>query len=525
MVGMEYKPYIMEMGYLFPPSLADFLGTADEVHVFAEVTEHLDISRLNSGFSGMGQHSYHPLMLLRLLMWGLANRVVSTRRIEVLAHRDISFIYLAGGQRPDYRTLARFRRENTAEIEKLFKQTVILCARLGMLNLGHIALDGTKLKANTSKHKAMSYGRMKQEEARLKKEIEELMRQAEAADKEEDQDFGDSNGYNLPEELQRREQRLKKISQLREELEQEKREEQKLPEGASPQIENKEQRSFADYDGRIMLMKSGGFDYAYNGQAGTEESHGVIVVADLSNEAVDMGQLPKMVEQVRELREELEMSAEEEQPTEISADSGYFSADNIRTEGKGIELLIASGRENRDPAQEPGENRIYPVHRFEYDPNKDVWRCPEGRLLSRPIEASKPESSGLYRYTCLDCDGCKLSQHCLKARQDRRVLAVNEDQLLHGVMRARLSQPEKQAIYRKRKWVAEQTMGQIKGSLGFRGVTLRGQSYARAQWLFACAVHNVMKAVRFIAQKREAATKKVEATVGIRKLSLMGTTL
>src|SRR5664280_820576 len=194
MVGMEYKPYAMEMGYLFPPSLADFLGTADEVHIFAEVTERLDISRLNSNFSGMGQHSYHPLMLLRLLMWGMANRVVSTRRIEVLAHRDVSFIYLAGGQRPDYRTLARFRRENATEIEKLFKQTVILCARLGMVNLGHIALDGTKLKANTSRHKAMSYGHMKQEEARLKKEIEELMRQAEAVDKAEDQDFGDNNG-------------------------------------------------------------------------------------------------------------------------------------------------------------------------------------------------------------------------------------------------------------------------------------------------------------------------------------------
>ena len=525
MVGMEYKPYAMEMGYLFPPSLADFLGSTDEVQIFSEVTGQLDTSHLDSEFSGMGQRPYHPLMLLRLLMWGMANRVVSTRRIEVLSHRDVSFIYLAGGQRPDYRTLARFRRGNAAEIEKLFKQTVILCARLGMVNLGHIALDGTKIKANTSKHKAMSYGRMKQEEARLKKEIEEIMRQAEASDKEEDRDFGeDNNGYNLPEELQRREQRLKKISQLREELEREKREEQKLPEGASPQIEDKEQRSFADYDGRIMLMKSGGFNYGYNGQAGTEESHGVIVVADLSNEAVDIGQLPEMVEQVRELREELEISAEEDQKTEISADSGYFSADNIRTEGKGIELLIASGREKKDAAQEPGENRNYPVNRFEYDPNKDVWHCPEGRLLTRPKEDSTHESSG-YRYTCLDCEGCKLSKHCLKAKQDRRVLVVSEDQLLHGVMRARLRQPEKQAIYRKRKWVAEQTMGQIKGSLGFRGVTLRGQSYARAQWLFACAVHNVMKSVRFIAQTREAATKKIEATVGIRKLSLIGTAL
>ena len=270
-----------------------------------------------------------------------------------------------------------------------------------------------------------------------------------------------------------------------------------------------------------MFMKSGGFDYAYNGQAGTDESHGVIVVADLTNEAADIGHLPEMVEQVRELREELEINDEEDKKTKISADSGYFSADNIRTEGKDIELLIASGRENRDQTQEPGENRIYPVNRFYYDQNDDAWRCPEGRFLSRPIEDSS-STSGLIRYTCSDCNGCKLRIHCLKANKDRRVLEVSEDQLLHGEMRARLLQPEKQAIYRKRKWVAEQTMGQIKESLGFRGVTMRGKAYARAQWLFVCAVHNVMKAVRFIAHAREATMKEVEATVALRKHSQIG---
>ena len=512
MQGIEYKPYMMEMGFLFPPSLADFLGTGDEVHIFAEVTERLNISRLDSGFSGMGQRPYHPLMLLRLLMWGMANRVVSTRRIEVLSHRDVSFIYLAGGQRPDYRTLARFRRQNAQEIEKIFKQTVILCARLGMLNLGHIALDGTKIKANTSKHKAMSYGRMKEEESRLKKEIEELMRQAEAVDKAEDQDFGDNNGYNIPEELQRREQRLKKISQVREELEREKRDEQGLPEGGRPQIEDKEQRSFADYDGRIMLMKSGGFDYAYNGQIGTEEGHGVIVAADLTNKAADTGHLPEIVTRVRELREELDISDEEDQKTEMSADSGYFSADNIKAEGDGIELLIASGREHKEQSPEPGDKRLYPLNRFSYDKNEDIWLCPEGRILTRQIEPPESESTAWHRYTCSDCNGCQKRQYCLKPQIDRRVLEVSQDQLLHGEMRARLRQPEKQAIYRKRKWMAEQNMGQIKDSLGFRGVTMRGKVYARAQWLLVCAVHNVMKAVRFITQAKQAKIKEVLAT-------------
>jgi hypothetical protein len=379
-----------------------------------------------------------------------------------------------------------------------------------MVNLGHIALDGTKLKANTSKHKAMSYGRMKEEEKRLEREIEELMQQAEVVDREEDEAFGkDNNGYNLSEELQRREERLEKICALREELEQEKREEQGLKADQAPLIKDKEQRSFADHKARMTLMKRGEFDYAYNAQAGTEEGHGVIVVADLSNEASDMGHLPGMVEEVRELRQELGFGTEDGKETKISADSGYFSAENIKTEGDGIKLLIASGRERNKEGKEPKDNRVYSLTRFGYDKEEDVWRCPEGRLLRR----GAPQTDGRYCYVCTDCAGCKLRAHCLKPNEDKRTLAVEESQLLLGEMRARLKKPEEHAVYRKRKWVAEQPIGQIKEGMGFRGVTMRGENYARGQWLFVCAVHNVMKAVRFVAGSRKSGA--METIVGV----------
>jgi transposase len=508
MNGTEYKPYVIDTGYLFPPSLADFLGSEDEVHIFREVTEHLDISCLDSDFNGMGQHPYHPLMLLRLLMWGMANRVVSTRKVEVLARRDVSFIYLAGGQKPDFRTLARFRRRNTKEIKRLFKDTVLLCARLGMVNLGHIALDGTKLKASASKHKAMSYGRMKQEEERLEREIEDLMQQSEVVDAEEDKVFGKANnGYNLPEELQRREERLKKIRQLREALEQEKREEQHLKEGQMPVIEDKEQRSFAEKDARIMLMKRGEFDYAYNAQAGMEE-HGVIVAGDLSNQASDMGHLPDMVQEVRELRDELGLN-EMKKETVVTIDSGYFSVENIQQEGKGIELLIASGREGKEPIEDPHNEaettkKVYPLKRFVYVKETDSWQCPDGRLLEREsnLETHGGDDPAAY-YAYQSCEGCSLSSRCLKAGETRRTLLVKRKQIIRAEMRARLKKPEKQAIYRKRKWVAEQVIGQIKDGMGFTEVTMRGKEYARGQWLFACATHNVMKAVRFISGLRK----------------------
>ena len=507
MTHTEYKPYVIDTGYLFPPSLADFLGPDDEIYLFREVTEHLDIGCLDSDFNGMGQHPYHPRMLLRLLMWGMTNRVVSTRRIEVLARRDVSFIYLAGGQRPNYRTLARFRRRNARAIKGLFKETVLLCARLGMVNLGHIALDGTKLKANTSKHKAMSYGRMKEEEERLEQEIDELMEQAEVVDAEEDGAFGkDNNGYNLPKELQRREERLKKILRLREELEWEKRQEQHLMEGQLPKIEDKEQRSFADGDARMMLMKRGEFDYAYNAQACIDEGHGVIVAGDLSNEASDMGYLPDMVEEVRQLRDDLQLS-ETKKDTVMTADAGYFSVENISKEGKGVELLIASGREGRDD-KEPAEatDGVYSVERFEYIKESDSWRCPGGRLLVREKKQVAKGRPLLRRYVCEDCDGCSLRRYCLRLGEKRRALLIKRKQLIRAEMRARVKKPEKQAIYRKRKWVAEQVIGQIKGSLGFREVTARGEEFARAQWLFTCAVHNVMRAVRYISGQRRKET-------------------
>ncbi len=518
MIGTEYKTYVIDAGYLFPPSLADFLGPEDEVHIFREVTEHLGIDSLDSDFNGMGQHPYHPRMLLRLLMWGMANRVVSTRRVEVLARRDVSFIYLAGEQKPDFRTLARFRRRNAGVIKGLFKETVLLCARLGMVNLGHIALDGTKLKANTSKHKAMSYGRMKQEEERLEREIEELMQQAEATDTKEDETFGkDSNGYNLPEELQRREERLEKIRQLREELEREKRAEQHLKETQTPAIEDKEQRSFADHDGRMMLMKRGEFDYGYNAQACTDEGNGVIVASDLINEASDTKHLPEIVDEVRKLRDELSMKTDEK--TVMTADRGYFSVENIKKEGQGIELLIASGREGKEESAEP-KAQVYSIESFEYITESDSWRCPHSRFLVREKKQVSHGRSLLRRYVCQDCGGCSLRRHCLKVDEECRALLVKRKQLIRAEMRARLKKPEQQAIYRKRKWVAEQVFGQIKVGLGFRELTVRGGESARAQWFFVCAVHNVMKAVRYVLDlRRKKAIKQVDTGLGCRRLA------
>ena len=256
-------------------------------------------------------------------------------------------------------------------------------------------------------------------------------------------------------------------------------------------------------------MKRGEFDYGYNAQACMDEGHGVIVAGDLSNEASDTGHLPNMVEEVRQLRNDLGLN-ETEKETVVTADRGYFSVENIKKEGKGIELLIASGREGKE---EPAETKdgVYSLERFEYIKESDSWRCPGDQLLVREKKRASRGRPLLRRYECQDCGGCSLRRYCLKPGEERRTLLVKRKQLIRAEMRARLKRPEKQAIYRKRKWVAEQVIGQVKGGLGFREVTMRGEEFARAQWLFACAVHNVMKAVRYLSGVRR---KEVALAIG-----------
>jgi len=408
-------------------------------------------------------------------------------------------VYLAGGGQPNYRTLARFRRENAAAFRTIFQETVVLALRLGLARLGHVALDGTKLKANTSKHKAMSYGRMRQREAQLKEEIARLIEQAESQDTAEDQEYGlDSDGYSIDEELARREARLAKIQAAREHLEAEQRADQGLSAGEQPVIAEKEQRSFADTDARIMLMKRGEYDYAYNAQAGVDGESGVIVVADLTNDAADVGHLPAAAAEVRALRDVADRP--DEDPTTLSSDAGYFSGENAAEDGAGLDLLIAAGRADpaqpAGPAPEPG--KVYAIDRFGYDATRDVWVCPADKLLIRP--APVPGAAGrpsLHRYVAdaADCADCPLRAHCLKPGEERRELNAQRSRST-GAMRFKLRQPDARRRYARRKTIVEPVFGQLKDARGFTTFSLRGLALATGEYLLACLAHNLGKLLR-----------------------------
>jgi len=474
--------------------LEDALPPEHPIHVFVDLVQGVDLRHFVIPAGPKGEKPYHPHALFGILAWGYLHGVRSARKLARLARQEATFVYLAGGGAPNYRTLARFRRDNAAAFTAVFQETVVLALRLGLARLGHVALDGTKLKANTSKHKAMSYGRMRQREAQLKDEIARLVDQAEAQDAAEDQEYGaDSDGYSVTEELARREARLAKIQAAREDLEAEQRADQGLPAGEQPVIADKEQRSFADDDARIMLMKRGAYDYAYNAQAVVDAESGVIVAAVLTNIAADMRHLPGLIAEVRTLRDGVELT--DDHPTTVSADAGYFSGENADEDGAGLDLLIAAGRD--DPAAATTKATVYSIDRFSYDRTRDAWICPADKLLGlAPSTGQRGRpSTNQYVAAVADCAACPLRAACLKPDEDHRLLQA-KDRRSAGAMRFKLRQPDARRRYARRKTIVEPVFGQLKEARGFTTLSLRGLARAAGEYLLACLAHNLGKLLR-----------------------------
>ena len=426
----------------------------------SDVVNALDLEGIYASYSekdGRGMSAYAPAMMVRVLLYGYATGVYSSRKIQAKTYDDVAFRFLSADEHPDHSTLAEFRKRHLKALAGLFLQAVQLCAKAGLVKLGHVAIDGTKIKANASKHKAMSYARMGETERRLKQEIDALLQQAEDTDAAEDALYGKGKrGDELPDELSRRDSRLKKIQQAKAELEkeaEEKAEQQraeaeakraarrqqeqqtgKKPRGREPkapdpkqaQPEAKAQRNFTDGDSRIMPdgANKGSFLQGYNAQAAVDSTAQVIVAAEITQQSNDSRQLLPMLEQL-----ETNLGRK---PDAVSADAGYWSEANA-TDKKiaDIDLHIATGRMKHDQTVET-----------------------EGGPL--PDQATPKQAM----------------QHKLRTEAGR-------------------------TIYKMRKAIVEPVFGQIKEHRGFRRFSLRGLDKVQAEWKLVCATSNLLKLFRF----------------------------
>ncbi len=449
-MSIKFKPYNPDQQYLLPPSLKEWLPKDHLVYFIIDLVNQLNISRITDVYlkTTMGAPPYHPRMMTGLLLYAYCVGVPSSRKIEERTHEDIAFRILTGDEHPDHDTIAEFRRRHLALLMGLFIQVLNICKKARLVKLGHVSLDGTKVKANASKHKAMSYGRMCKKEKELVEEVEELFRKAAEVDEYEDKKYGKrKKAFELPEELKFRESRLKKIREAKAALEEEAKEKaiEKKKERAEKALKKKQkgkrrgrkpkpirmepeakaQRNFTDPESKIMKESSGkGFIQAYNAQAGVDADSQVIVAADVVNAPVDKQQALPMVEKIKKNTGK--------NPNEISGDAGYYSEENVENlEKKKIDVYITPGKEKHTKGDEPAV----------------LGRLPDN-------------------------------------------LSVKEKMI------RKLRTKKGKEKYGRRKGTVEPVFGQIKNCRGFRQFLLRGLEKVQGEWNLMCTTHNILKLYR-----------------------------
>jgi transposase len=458
-MSKQFRPYNMDKPLELSPNLREWLPPEHLSHFISDVVDSLDLSEIFASYLNhpKGQPPYHPAMLVKLLFYAYCMGKPSSRKIERATYEDVAYRMLAADQHPDHDTIAEFRHRHLAALAGLFIQVLMMCKHAGLVKIGHVSLDGTKVKANASKHKAMSYERMTSTEAKLVQEIDALLAQSEAVDKAEDERFGKGvRGDELPPELARRQSRLAKIQEAKAALEEQakeaariKAEEQqdkiqaredaertlgKKPLGRAPNPpenpeiavpEPKAQRNFTDPDSRIMVDgATKGFEQAYNAQIVVDSEAQVIVAAAVTQQTNDKQQLVPMLSKVQE-----NLGSK---PKQASADAGYFSEANVTaTQLQGIDLYIAVGRQKHEETVEAPSDPL-------------------------PLGSS-----------------------------------------VTAAMRYKLKTEDGQAVYRRRKAIVEPVFGQIKAVRGFRRFSFRGLVAVSLEWCLICLTHNLLKLFRY----------------------------
>jgi transposase len=362
-MAANYLPYDPQQMLLLPEALQDWLPEGHLAHFISDTVDTLDLSAFHARYDKGGPRNqpFHPAMMVKVLVYGYATGVFSSRKIARKLHEDVAFRVLAAGNFPAHRTIRDFRAFHLKELSELFVQVVRLAREMGLVKLGTIAVDGTKLKANASRHKAMSYGHMLKAEAELKAQIDALLKRAQQADEAEKNE----PELDIPAEIARREARLQAITEARRRLEQRQREAE-IERGRDPDDkprggrykrefgvpEDKAQDNFTDPDSRIMKRAGGGFDAGYNAQTAVDDAAHIIVAAELTNCGSDAGELPTMLQAVKDNLGAL--------PKQALADTGY-KAEAVfeQLAGNGCDLVVAVGREGRQPLRFDPERSPY----------------------------------------------------------------------------------------------------------------------------------------------------------------------
>ncbi len=465
-----YRPYDQSQPFLLPPSLQDFVEAGHPAHVINDLVDQMDLSALEARYGNMGQPAYHPRLMLKVILYGFTVGVFSSRKLQRACQENLAFKYLAGMETPVFRTFIEFRQRHREEMQGVFVQTARLARELGLARLGAVALDGSKVDANTSKHKAMSYGRMQEEEAKLKAEIEGLLETANAIDEQENLEYGaQADGYLVSEELARREQRLTKIKKAKAALEErEKREHPGEPIGPKKQV------SFADHDARCFAKPGEGARYVYNAQAAVDMDSQIIVANHIEDSVSDAHATEPILER---MEQDLGL------PGKLVADAGYGNKDTLESCLEwGVTPVCATRREG-NKSKDSGK-----LDRFSYDWDRDSFVCAHGHVF---VFAHEHPTDGTRTYKSLEPVPCMCGHY--QTVNGRNVIRVGQSHLAKRELKRIMGEPGHSELYRRRKCTVEPVFGQIKAGMGFRRFHYRGRQNVRSEWNLVCAAFNLRK--------------------------------
>ena len=464
---MSYRMGEREQATLFPASLEDYVSGEDPVRAYDAFIEALDFGKLGIHLDDnqVGNSSYHPKAMMKLLVYGYSYGWRSSRKLERATHHNVSFMWLIGGMKPDHKTIANFRRGHRGALREVLKQCAKICIELELIEGNSLFLDGSKIRANASINKTKSKGWLEKQDKELEKRIEEILKESEAIDEQEQGTL-----VSMPKELAEKEKLREKIF------------------GLLKTMEALDQKKINSTDTEsVTIHGRQGFHAGYNAQIVVDEKHGLIVNSDVVSANNDMGQFTDQIGQANEILGKPCNTA--------CADAGYSQVSDLKkTVGKEIEVIVPS---QKQAAHERKEEKPFGKEKFQYDEGKDQYVCPEGKVL-RHSHYSQTKEQHLYRIkNPQDCLSCRHYGICTVNKRGRSIIRLKEEKTKE-LLEALYKTERGQSIYKKRKEKVELPFGHIKRNLNGWAFLLRGKSGVRAEMAINATCFNIARMITLL---------------------------
>lgn len=466
----NFIPYNQSQIRLLPLDIQEMIPEDHLLYAIDAIVEKLNLSCIYQKYKNTegGRPSYYPLMLIKVLFYAYATGIRSSRKIAAKLESDVFFMYLAAMQRPDFRTISDFRKVHFPELKEVFKQIVLIALELGIVKIGHISIDGTKMRASAGRRRTKSKERLEKMIGEIDKEIKEILAEASKIDEREDRLYGERRGDELPKELRKREVLKEKIEKAQEALKK----------------KGWKEANITDPDCRFMQDADGGKDTSYNTQVAVDEEAQVVVANDVTSEVNDLHQFIPLYEQVEENTGK--------KPEEVSADCGYSNGKNyIHIEKNNIDAYLPDQMFEKE-VDEEGKEKIGTFDRrnFTYNKEEDTYTCPAGKKL---VFKQRYKQNGIDSriYVGQECGECESRGKCTrgKARHIKRSVV---DELVKQMRRKLLTEEGKQK-YMKRLSTVEPVLGNLKMNLGYRDFLVRGIEKVKGEFNLMCIAHNIKK--------------------------------